>query len=98
MEWRGGDAGRARQAVEWNALPRVDGLKHTLGRAGCLKLFILGLAIGIGIGILGGRAAERSRLADYAAIEQMILDRERLPDPRSSSPPHLRTPAELSRM
>lgn len=98
MEWCGDGEGRTRQAVDWNERPRLDGLKASLGRAGFLKLFILGLAIGIGIGILGGRAAERFRLADYVAIEQMILDRERPPDPRPLTSPRLRTPAEPSRM
>jgi hypothetical protein len=73
-------------------------VKKTITRAGLLKLFILGLAIGVGIGILGGRAAERFRLSDYVAIEQRILEREHPPDSRRTGPPRFQSPAEPSRM
>jgi hypothetical protein len=57
-----------------------------VSQAGPVKLFLLGLAIGTGIGILGGRVAERFRLLDYVAIEQIILEREGPPVSRLSGP------------
>ena len=98
MAGRNGGTGRARAAFNGSARRQLYALKETLGRAGYLKLFILGLAIGMALGILGGRAAERFRLGDYVAIEQMILDRERPADPRPLAPPRLPSPAEPSRM
>ena len=88
----GGDGtGRARR---WKPFPLAGGLS----RAGYVRLFVLGLAIGIGIGVVGGRFAERLRLADYAAIEQMILDREHPPQSARPGPPRLLSPAEPSLM
>ena len=87
--------GRARK---WKPFPLAGGLRGGFSRAGYLKLFVLGLALGIGIGVVGGRFAERLRLADYAAIEQMILDREHSPLSARPGPPRLLSPAEPSRM
>jgi len=62
-------------------------VKDVVTQAGPVKLFLLGLAIGVGIGILGGRVAERFRLLDYVAIEQIILEREGPPVSRLGGPP-----------
>ena len=62
-------------------------VNDAVSRAGPLKLFLLGLAIGVGIGILGGRLAERFRLLDYVAIEEIILEQKRPPTSRLSGPP-----------
>jgi hypothetical protein len=67
-------------------------------RAGPLKLFLLGLAIGVGIGILGGRIAERFRLLDYVAIEEIILERERPSVSRLNGLPQSPFPKAPSRM
>jgi hypothetical protein len=92
-----GDDGTGR-AWRRKAFPLGGSLHGGLSRAGYLKLFVLGLAIGIGIGVVGGRFAERLRLADYAAIEQMILDREHPTLPARPGPPRLLSPAEPSQM
>jgi hypothetical protein len=86
------------RAWRWKALPLFGSLQGGLSRAGYVKLFALGLAIGIGLGVVGGRFAERLRLADYAAIEQMILDREHPPLPARPGPPRLLSPSEPSQM
>lgn len=70
----------------------------TVGRPGHLKIFILGLLIGLCIGIMTGRVAERSRLSDFVAIEKMILEREHPPESRHHRPPRLSSPNQLSRM
>jgi hypothetical protein len=75
-----------------------EGAHDAIARAGPLKLFLLGLAIGIGIGILGGRIAERFRLLDYVAIEEIILERERPPVSRLNSPAYSPFPKAPSRM
>ena len=65
---------------------------RSVERAGHLRIFILGLMIGVCIGIMGGRVAERFRLLDFVAIEKMILERERPPDSRHHGPPRLSPP------
>jgi len=72
--------------------------KDAVSRAGPLKLFLLGLAIGVGIGILGGRVAERFRLLDYVAIEEIMLEREHPPISRLSGPPRSPSPKAPSWM
>ena len=100
MAWRGGRTGTRGQATanDWRLHLLLGNAKKTITRAGLLKLFILGFAIGVGIGILGGRAAERFRLSDYVAIEQTILQRERPPDSHHTGPPRFQSPGEPSRM
>jgi hypothetical protein len=96
-----GESEQNGQAVEQIQTRRfhllVAGLRGVLSRAGIFKLFVLGVAIGISIGVVGGRFAERLRLADYADIEQMILDREH-PDSPRQGPPRLPSPSEPARM
>ena len=92
------DGGGAGRVWKGKAFPLAGGLRGGLSRAGYVKLFVLGLAIGIGVGVVGGRFAERLRLADYAAIEQMILDREHPPLPARPGPPRLLSPSEPSQM
>ncbi len=73
-------------------------VKGAVSQAGPLKLFLLGLTIGIGIGVLGGRVAERFRLLDYVAIEQIILEREAPPASRLRGPaktPFLKPPFSM---
>jgi len=85
-----------RSAVKQVALfKRVN---DTITRAGPFKLFLLGLAVGVGIGILGGRIAERFRLLDYVAIEEIILERERPPVSRLNGLPESPFPKAPSRM
>jgi hypothetical protein len=91
------DGHTAERIQFWRFPPLVAGLRGVLSRAGILKLFVLGLALGISIGVVGGRFAERLRLSDYAAIEQMILDREH-PDSPRQGPPRLPSPSEPTRM
>ena len=100
MAWRGGRIGAPGQATanDWRLHRVLGNVKKTITRAGLLKLFILGLAIGISIGILGGRAAERFRLSEYVAIEQTILQREHPPDSRRTGLSRFQSPAEPSRM
>jgi hypothetical protein len=81
-----------------NQVEMVGRVKDAVSQAGPGKLFLLGLAIGIGIGVLGGRVAERFRLLDYVAIEQLILEREGPPASRLSAPqrsPFLRPPFQM---
>lgn len=73
-------------------------VKDAVSRAGPLRLFLLGLAIGVGIGILGGRIAERFRLLDYVAIEEIILERAHPPVSRLSGPPRSPFPKAPTRM
>jgi hypothetical protein len=70
-----------------NQIVLLGRVKGAVSQAGPLKLFLLGLAIGVGIGILSGRVAERFRLLDYVAIEEIILERERLPVSRLNGSP-----------
>jgi hypothetical protein len=85
-----------RIAVKQVAL--FERVKDGITRAGPFKLFLLGLAIGVGIGILGGRIAERFRLLDYVAIEEIILERERPPVSRLNALPETLFPRAPSRM
>jgi hypothetical protein len=79
-----------------NEVALLGGVKAVVSQAGPFKLFLLGLAIGIGVGIMGGRVAERFRLLDYVAIEQIILEREAPPASRLRGPtksPFLKPPS-----
>ena len=73
-------------------------LGRTAGRAGYLRILILGLMIGMGIGIMAGRVAERMRLSDFVAIEKMILERERPPGSRYHGPPRVPSPNQPFQM
>jgi hypothetical protein len=64
-------------------------LGRTAGRAGYLRILVLGLMIGMCVGIMAGRVAERFRLSDFVAIEKMILERERPPQSRYHGPPRV---------
>lgn len=76
----------------------VERVHEAVSRAGPLKLFLLGLALGVGLGILGGRIAERFRLLDYVAIEAIILERERPPVSRLHGPAASPLPPAPSRL
>ncbi len=73
-------------------------LGRTAGRAGYLRILILGVMIGMGIGIMAGRVAERMRLSDFVAIEKMILERERPPESRYHGPPRVPSPNQPFQM
>ncbi len=73
-------------------------LRSTIGRVGHRRIFILGLLIGLGVGIMAGRVAERFRLSDFVAIEQMILERERPPALRYHGPPRVTPPNQPFQM
>ena len=73
-------------------------LQKSVAHTGQIKIFILGLAIGVFLGILGGRLAERFRLLDYVAIEQMILERERPSESRPNRPPRYPPPDDPFRL
>jgi hypothetical protein len=73
-------------------------LVRPVGRTGHRKIFLLGLMIGLGIGIMAGRVAERFRLSDFVAIEKMILEQEQSPESRHHGSPRLSHPNHQFRM
>ncbi len=73
-------------------------LGSTIGCGGHIRIFVLGLLIGLCVGIMAGRVAERFRLSDFVAIEQMILERERPPASRYHGPPRITPPNQTFQM
>ena len=73
-------------------------LNRTVALAGTARIFILGLVLGMCIGVLAGRVAERFRLSDFVAIEQMILEREEPLESPHHGPPQLSRPNQPFRL